>query len=482
MFLPDNSIFTPVTDPNMDPSRTASRRLSVEERITSFDEVDATYTEEQALNESGRCLKCPTHWCQKACPAGVPVTDFIARVRAHDYEGAYQLIRSASMLPEMCSRVCPQEKQCQSNCTRGIRGQSVGIGRLERFVIEEHYRSGKPDAAAPANGKRVAVIGAGPSGLSAAERLTDKGFSVTIYEGADRAGGLLEYGIPNMKLEKGVIARKVEAMQKRGVAFKLGTPVNADNADEIVKGYDAVILCVGTGNARSLKLEGAEHVRGILPAVEYLTASTKAVLDGDEPTFAKDKQVVVVGGGDTGSDCVGTAIRQGCTGLTQIEMLPRNPVPAYIHHVYPVHEPEHKVDTSMEECEHVFGKDPHVYQTTVKAVEADAEGNLTAVVTVDLAASYDEGRRLTLTEVPGSEKKLPCELLIVAAGFIGPEAELARAFGVETGERTNIAANGYATNVPGVFACGDCRTGQSLVVKAMVDGRACADTVAETLK
>ena len=237
MFLPDNSIFTPVADPNMDPSRTANRRLSVEERITSFDEVDATYTEEQALNESGRCLKCPTHWCQKACPAGVPVTDFIARVRAHDYEGAYQLIRSASMLPEMCSRVCPQEKQCQSNCTRGIRGQSVGIGRLERFVIEEHYRSGKPDAAAPANGKRVAVIGAGPSGLSAAERLTDKGFSVTIYEGADRAGGLLEYGIPNMKLEKGVIARKVEAMQKRGVAFKLGTPVNADNADEIVKGY-----------------------------------------------------------------------------------------------------------------------------------------------------------------------------------------------------------------------------------------------------
>ena len=192
--------------------------------------------------------------------------------------------------------------------------------------------------------------------------------------------------------------------------------------------------------------------------------------------------MVVVGGGDTGSDCVGTAIRQGCAGLAQIEMLPRNPVPAYIHHVYPVHEPEHKVDTSMEECEHVFGKDPHVYQTTVKAVEADAEGNLTAVVTVDLAASYDEGRRLTLTEIPGSEKKLPCEMLIVAAGFIGPEAELARAFGVETGERTNIAANGYATNVPGVFACGDCRTGQSLVVKAMVDGRACADTVAETLK
>ena len=482
MFLPDNSIFTPVVDPNMDPNRTANHRLSVEARIASFDEVDATYTEEEALNESSRCLKCPTHWCQKACPAGVPVTDFVAKVRAKDYEGAYQLIRSASMLPEMCSRVCPQENQCQSNCTRGIRGQAVGIGRLERFVIDEHYRSGKLDAAQASNGKRVAVIGSGPSGLSVAERLTDKGFAVTVYEGADRVGGLLEYGIPNMKLEKGVVARKAEAMQKRGVEFKLGTPVDASNAAEIVKAYDAVILCAGTGNARTLKLEGGENVRGIVPAVEYLTASTKAVLDGDEPTFAQGKQVVVVGGGDTGSDCVGTAIRQGCAGLTQIEMLPENPVPAYIHYVYPVHEPEHKVDTSMQECEQVFGKDPHVYQTTVKAVEADAEGNLTAVVTVDLAASYDEGRRLTLTEIPGSEKKLPCEMLIVAAGFVGPKAELAKAFGVETNARTNIAANGFTTNVPGVYACGDCRTGQSLVVKAMVDGRNCADAVAETLK
>ncbi len=479
MFLPDNSIFTPVENPNMDPNRTPNGRLDLEQRLSSFDEVESTYTQDQALNEASRCLKCPTHWCQKACPAGVPVTDFIAKVRAQDFEGAYQLIRSASTLPEMCSRVCPQEKQCQSNCTRGIRSQSVGIGRLERFVVEEHYRTGKPDPAGPATGKKVAVIGSGPSGLSVAERLRDKGHEVVIYESADRPGGLLEYGIPNMKLEKGVVARKVAAMEGRGIRFLCNTPVDAALAAEILDRYDAVVLCTGTGNARKLKLEG--EAQGVYAAVDFLKSNTKSLLDSGladgQNISAQGKHVVIVGGGDTGSDCVGTALRNGCAGITQIEMLPEHPVQVFIHHVYPVHEPEHKVDTSMEECRAVFGKDPHVYQTTVKALQADEAGNLKAVVTVDLAAEYDQGRRLTLRELPGTEKVIPCEMLIVAAGFIGPRAELAQAFGVDTTDRTNIATQGYATNVAKVFACGDCRTGQSLVVKAMVDGRDCADAV-----
>lgn len=479
MFLPDNSIFTPVVNPNMDPNRTPNQRLAMDQRLSSFDEVDATYTQDQALNEASRCLKCPTHWCQKACPAGVPVTDFIARVRAQDFEGAYELIRSASTLPEMCSRVCPQEKQCQSNCTRGIRTQSVGIGRLERFVVEEHYRSGKADPAGPATGKQVAVIGSGPSGLSVAERLRDKGHQVVIYESADRPGGLLEYGIPNMKLEKGVVARKVKAMEDRGIQFRCNTPVDAALAREILDQYDAVVLCAGTGNARTLKLEG--EAQGVYAAVDFLKSNTKSLLDSGladgQNISAQGKHVVIVGGGDTGSDCVGTALRNGCASITQIEMLPEHPVKVFIHHVYPVHEPEHKVDTSMEECQAVFGGDPHVYQTTVKAVQADEAGNLKAVVTVDLAADYDQGRRLTLRELPGTEKTIPCEMLIVAAGFIGPRAELAQAFGVDTTDRTNIATQGYATSVAKVFACGDCRTGQSLVVKAMVDGRDCADAV-----
>ena len=483
MFLTDNTLFVPVTDPNMDPTRTANDRLDMAERLTTFDEVEHSYTEEQALNESARCLKCPTHWCQNACPAGVPVTDFIAKVREKDYEGAYDIIRSASTLPEICSRVCPQEKQCQSNCTRAINTQAVGIGRLERFVVEQHYASGKVSPTAAPTGKKIAVVGSGPAGLSAAQWLVDRGHAVTVYERSDRAGGLLEYGIPNMKLEKGIVERKINAMKAQGVEFKTGVNVGVDvTANELTAEYDAVILSVGTGNARTLNLEGAEGVRGICAAVDFLTASTKAVLDDDQPLFAEGKQVVVVGGGDTGSDCVGTALRQGCAGITQIEMLPEKHGRQIIYNPRPQRAPETKADTSLEEYIEKFGRDPHVYQTTVKAVQADGEGNLVSVTTVKLDAVYDKQFRLTLKEIPGSEETIPCQLLLVAAGFIGPCGNVAEAFGIDTDERSNFAASGYATKAAKVFACGDCRTGQSLAVKAMVDGRECAMAVDKFLR
>ncbi len=481
MWMPDNSVFVPVVDPNLAEKRTAADRIGMEQRVSTFDEVEQTYTAEQAAEESARCLKCPTHWCQKACPAGVPVTDFIALTRKGDFEGAYQLIRTASMLPEICSRVCPQEKQCQSNCTRGIRTQAVGIGRLERFVVEQHYASGAAERSAPATGKRVAVVGSGPAGLSVAQRLTDLGHSVTVYERSDRAGGLLEYGIPNMKLEKGVVARKLASLEAQGVVFHIGVNVGADiTAEALEAEYDAVVLAVGTGNARTLKLEGAEGVRGIVPAVDFLSASTRAVLEGDDPIFAQGKQVVVVGGGDTGNDCVGTALRQGCAGVTQIEMMPAKTGRTFIHAPHPARPAEQKLDFSQEECQSLFG-DPHVYQTTVKAVQADADGNLTSITTVALDARQDEHFRLTLTEIPGSEQTLPCQLLVVAAGFIGPETSVAEQFGLQTDKRSNLAAEGYVANGK-VFACGDCRTGQSLVVKAMTDGRGCADAVDAFLK
>lgn len=485
MYMPDNTIFVPVTDPNMAAERTPNEQVSIQDRLGGFGEIERTYTAEQAASEAARCLKCPTHWCSKACPAGVPVTEFIARTREGDFEGAYQLIRTASMLPEMCSRVCPQEKQCQSNCTRSINTQAVGIGRLERYVVEQHYASGKGERQAAPTGKKVAVVGSGPSGLSAAQRLADRGHAVTVYERSDRPGGLLEYGIPNMKLEKGVVARKVESLKAQGVEFRTGVNVGVDiSADELTAQYDAVVLCVGTGNARSLKLEGAENVKGIYPAVEFLTSTTKSLLDSDltdgQNISARGKHVVIVGGGDTGSDCVGTALRNGCTGVTQIEMLPKQAGRTIIHDPRPQKEKEAKTDHSLEEAVQVLGGDPHVYQTTVKAVQANESGDICSVTVVELEPVYDKQFRLTMKELPGTERTIPCDMLVVAAGFLGPCAYVAESFGVETDGRSNIS--GYVTNAAKVFACGDCRTGQSLVVKAMVDGRECADAVCEFLK
>lgn len=482
MLLNDNTRFIPVRDPNRSESRTVPHQLNLERRIASFDEVEDSYTPEQAAEESARCLKCPTHWCQNACPAGVPVTDFIALARSGQYEEAYRLIRTASMLPEICSRVCPQEKQCQSNCTRSIRGQAVGIGRLERFVTEQHYASGASEPAAEPTGKRVAVIGSGPAGLSAAQRLADLGHAVTVYEKADRPGGLLEYGIPNMKLEKGIVARKVDSLRVQGVVFQTGIQVGMDvTADQLTAEYDAVVLAVGTGNARRLSLDGVETVKGIVPAVEYLTAATRAVRDGMEPISAKGRHVVIIGGGDTGSDCVGTALRQDAASITQLEMLPEQRERKFLFEPHPPQAKEEKHDFSQEECKAVFG-DPRIYQTTVKAVSADAEGALQSVTTVDLEPVYDHSFRLTMREIPGTEKTLPCELLLIAAGFVGPDSALMEAFGVQTTTRTNADAPEYQTSTEKVFACGDCRTGQSLVVKAMVDGRKCADCVDACLR
>lgn len=465
MFMPDNTVFVPVKNINMVGERTKNERLPMAERLTTFKEVELTYTTEQALLEASRCMGCPSRWCSKECPAGMPVPEFIKKIREEDYEGAYGLIASASPLPEFCSRLCPQEKQCQSNCTRSIRTEAVGIGRLERFVVEQHYASGAEEAVAPDTGKSIAVVGSGPSGLSAAVTLRKLGHAVTVIDANENPGGLLRYGIPNMKLEEGTLDRKIDAMLQMGISFQTGITVDGETLKKLQKDYDAVVLSIGTGNARKLSLEAD----GVHYAVDFLSGNGSA----------EGKNVIIIGGGDTGNDCVGTAIRQGAASITQIEMLPKVVKPQIIYSPLVEKQKEIKFDSSQEECLNKFLKDPHIYQATVKAVSVDENGKLKSATVVSLEAVYDENRRLQMVEIPGSEKEYPCELLLIAAGFIGPKTE---ALGVEVTPRTNIAAEGYKTSMDKVYACGDCRTGQSLVVKAMVDGRECAKAVDAALK
>ena len=486
MFLPDNTIYTPVKDPNLSMEQTPNQRISMKCRLSSYKEIDKTYSAREASCEAHRCFHCPTHWCENKCPAGVPIPEFIARIREGELEEAYRLIRTRSAFPEFCSRVCPQLKQCQSECTRSIRGDAVGIGKLERFVAEQHYAQGIPEQTEPANGKKVAVIGSGPSGLSAAQFLTDWGYSVCVYERSEHVGGLLEYGIPNMKIDKSMIDRKKASMEQQGVRFCTGVDVGHElTLEQLQEEYDAVILAIGTGRARQISPEGAENVSEIVSAKAFLSSATESLaggIQGTEPVIsAKGRNVIIVGGGDTGNDCVGTAIRESCCSLLQLEMLPQRTGRTVIYDPIPRRPAPVKVDSSQEECLNRFCRAPQRYQTTIKSVTADGNGRLCSATLIHLMPKQTGSGRLEMVEVPGTEENVPCELIVVAAGFLGPEKYVPDAFGAELTARGNISTNQYMTRQPGVYACGDCRTGQSLVVKAMVDGRECARAVDQYL-
>ena len=539
----------------LDYAREDNKDVPVEERIKNFKEFHIPLTEEERRKQGARCMNCGVPFCQSGMKlagmfTGCPLHNLCPEWNDEVYNGhiAHALSRllKTNNFPEFTGRVCPA--LCEKACVEGLDDAPVTTHDNELYIIEKAFQEGymQPRIPEVRSGKRVAVVGAGPAGLAVADQLNHRGHSVTVFERSDEIGGLLMYGIPNMKLDKSVIRRRRALMEAEGVVFRTGVDVgretlaaaaagaegrkagagageksadasravtnasaealaagkgSAVTAAAILRDYDAVVLACGAKQARGLNVPSIEQAHGIHYAVDYLTSQTKALHEQGEHAFgiinAKGKHVIIVGGGDTGNDCCGTAIRQGAKSVTQIEMMPEPPVERAASNPWPEWPKVLKVDYGQQEAIRVFGHDPRVYETTVKAIETKKDGSIKDVITSKVKF---ENRQMVLVE--GTEQKLPCDLLIIAAGFTGCESYVADAFGVALTERHVVkteaehyhtesavkptaAANAAkadastmtATNAAKIFTAGDMHRGQSLVVWAIAEGRACASEV-----
>lgn len=421
------------------------------------------------------------------CPLHNLVPEWNDLVYTGNWEQAYKRLVKTNNFPEFTSRVCPA--LCEAACTCGLNGEPVATRENEYAIIEHAYAKGYAVPKPPKirTGKTVAVVGSGPSGLAAADQLNKRGHSVTVFERSDRIGGLLMYGIPNMKLEKHIVERKVNVMEKEGVTFVTGTDVGREvKAEKLLKDFDRVILACGASSPRDINVPGRD-AKGIYFAVDFLKANTKSLLDSafQDGNFVntKEKNVVIIGGGDTGNDCVGTSIRQGCKSVTQIEMMPKAPDERAEDNPWPQWPKVCKTDYGQEEAIAVFGHDPRIYESTVKEFVKDKSGKLKAVKIVKLSWEKDEAGRMVWKETAGSEQTLPAEIVLIAAGFTGSQKYVTDAFKVEVNQRTNVNTlpGAYETNVKNVFTAGDMHRGQSLVVWAIREGREAARAVDESL-
>jgi len=473
----------------MEYTREEEKKREPRLRLKDWNEYTKSLSDLALARQGARCMDCGTPFCHmgielNGLTSGCPIHNLIPEWNELVYRGrwkeALERLLMTNNFPEFTGRVCPAP--CEGSCTVAISDEAVAIKSIERAIIDKGFEEGwiQPRVPTKRTGKKIAIVGSGPAGLSCADELNQWGHSVTVYERADRIGGLLIYGIPNMKLDKRLVERRVRLLEQEGVTFMTNTEVGKDIApDELKSKYDAVVLCTGSLKQRDLNIEGS-NLNGVHLAMEYLTLSTKDLLDGEtvgQKIHAYDKNVIVIGGGDTGADCVATALRQKCKSVVQFGKHPNLPNERTEDNPWPQFPLVYSLDYAYEEAKAQFGADPRQYCIQTKKIVGDKNGNVKELLTVKMEKIIENGD-VIFREIPGTEKVWPCELVLVAIGFEGPEQPVLQQFGVKTvNQKIKAKFGDFRTNVEGVFAAGDARRGQSLVVWAIREGREVAKAV-----
>ena len=461
------------------------------ERIKDWAEIHEPFEEDKVVTQGARCMDCGTPYCHtgimlsnmaSGCPINNLIPEWNDLVYNNEWQEALERLEKTNNFPEFTGRVCPAP--CEGSCVLGLNNPAVTIKNIELAIVDKGFEEGwiKPRLIKSRSGKKVAVVGSGPAGLAAADELNQMGHSVQVYERSDRIGGLLMYGIPNMKLGKDVVDRRVDLLKQEGVEFTTNTDVGKDiSTDELQDIFDAVIFTTGATKARDLPAENRD-AKGIYPAMDYLTSNTKSLLDNGIPDeselSAKGKNVIVIGGGDTGTDCIGTSLRQGAKSIINFELMSQPPEQRSDSNPWPEWPVIFRVDYGHEESNKVFGKDPRRYQLLTKAFIKDSNGHVKGIKTTNV--DFVDGK---LTEVDGTEKTWDAELVLLSMGFLSPEHYLSEDANIELDERGNYQSKHgeFNTSRNGIFSAGDCRRGQSLVVWAINEGRGVANSVNDFL-
>ncbi|AMC10510.1 glutamate synthase [Lutibacter profundi] len=449
---------------------------AVKERVSNYNEFTVPLSKTEITKQGSRCMDCGIPFCHSACPLGNLIPDFNDMVHRDEWKKASWILHTTNNFPEFTGRLCPAP--CEKACVLGIIDNPISIENIEKNIVERAFAEGwiKPQLPSNRTAKTIAIVGSGPAGLAAAQQLNRAGHTVTVFERDDAVGGLLRYGIPNFKLEKGIIDRRIAILEAEGITFKTNVNVGVNYSVEKLKEFDAVVLCGGATQRRSLPTTGVE-AKGVVQAMDFLTQATKVVLGKkiENQILATNKNVIVIGGGDTGSDCVGTSNRQGAKSVTNFEIMPKPPGNRSPSTPWPFWPLQLKTSSSHKE-----GCDRN-WLINTKEFISNEKGELTALKTIEVKWKIIPGQRPELIEIEGSEKTWPCDLALLALGFTGPETTLSEQLGIKTDARSNYKATNYQTNIPHIFTAGDMRRGQSLIVWAISEGREAAKKVDEYL-